>query len=250
MSIILYGCDSWLNVSLKLVETMYIKAVKALPGVRITTLNNLCLIEAGFKPLSRIVKSHQKKFFTKMVKSRSDIFDDPFMHSLKVTQELHKSMWKYIDSTMKGGYFVSEEVARFKGSIINSDTAAMKFQTYRALNPNLDPHSLYTNNAPVTPDYLRLTFARYRLSSHRLRIKMGRWSRTPRDERICACGAGIQDEFHIFQCSTITDLFSDCSKTYNSLADVFLETTCKDLHVLHCVLNHLYAERQKTEPFD
>ena len=41
MSSILYGCESWLNVSLKPVETMYLKAVKALLGVRITTPNNL-----------------------------------------------------------------------------------------------------------------------------------------------------------------------------------------------------------------
>ena len=69
-------------------------------------------------------------------------------------------MWKYI--------------ARLKDSIINSDPAATKFQTYRALKPNLDPHSLYIKNAPVTPDYLQITFTRYRLSSHRLRIEMGR----------------------------------------------------------------------------
>ena len=36
MSCILYGCEAWLNVSLKQVETMYMKAVKALLGVRIT----------------------------------------------------------------------------------------------------------------------------------------------------------------------------------------------------------------------
>ena len=130
MSCILYGCESWLNISLKPVETMYLKAVKALLGVRITTPNNLCLIEAGFKPLSRIVKSCQKKFFRKMVTSQSGIFDDPFMHSMKVTQELDKSMWKYIDSTMKRGDFVSKEMARLKDAITNSDPAATKFQTY------------------------------------------------------------------------------------------------------------------------
>ena len=41
MSCILYGCEAWLNVSLKPVESMYMQAVKALLGVRITTPNNL-----------------------------------------------------------------------------------------------------------------------------------------------------------------------------------------------------------------
>ena len=57
MSCILYGCEAWLNTPLKMVETMYMKAVKALLGVRITTPNELCLIEAGIRPLTTIVKS-------------------------------------------------------------------------------------------------------------------------------------------------------------------------------------------------
>ena len=61
MSCILYGCEAWLNVPLKMVETMYMKAVKALLGVRITTPNDLCLIEAGLRPLRAIVKTRQKK---------------------------------------------------------------------------------------------------------------------------------------------------------------------------------------------
>ena len=59
MSCILYGCEAWLNVPLKMVEIMYMKAVKALLGVRITTPNDLCLIEGGLRPLSAIVKSRQ-----------------------------------------------------------------------------------------------------------------------------------------------------------------------------------------------
>ena len=37
---------------------------------------------------------------------------------------------------------------------------------------------------------------RLRLSSHRLAIETGRWSRIPRDNRQCSCGA-IQTEKHV-----------------------------------------------------
>ena len=48
------------------------------------------------------------------------------------------------------------------------------------------------------PEYLRVPFTRLRLSSHRLRIETGRWSRIPRENRLCACGV-IQDEAHVIQ---------------------------------------------------
>jgi hypothetical protein len=185
MSCILYGCESWLKVSLKPVETMYHSSVKALLGVRVTTPNHLCLIEAGFKPLSGMVKNRQKKFFEKMA-SRSDMHDDPFIHSMQITKDLNKPTWVYIESVVNGGGdFVSEEVECIKQSITNTADTATKFRTYLTLNPELGVHNLYTKQAPTIPDYLRITFFLYSLSSHRLRVEIGRWSKTPCNERLC-----------------------------------------------------------------
>ena len=50
LSSILYGCVSWLKVSLKPVTALYTKAVRALLGVLGTTPTSLCLVE-GLKPL-------------------------------------------------------------------------------------------------------------------------------------------------------------------------------------------------------
>ena len=44
---------------------------------------------------------------------------------------------------------------------------------------------------------MRITFTRFRTSSHRLRIETGRWCRTPREKRLCQCGEGVQTEEHI-----------------------------------------------------
>ena len=245
MSCILYGCEAWLNVPLKMVEVMYMKAVKALLGVRITTPNDLCLIEGGLRPLSAIVKSRQNKFFKKMLEARSEMDDDPFMHAFGITRDMNKTMWKYIENVMNTDDFVTNDIAKIKDSIENRPPTATKFMTYRTLNPTLGTHNLYTKNAPSIPDYLRITFTRFRLSSHRLRVEVGRWSRTPYDERICSCGTGIQDEIHLFQCPHLRDLLNTPGKTYSSPSDVFVDTTIEDLRVLHKALNRLYEETEQ-----
>ena len=182
-----------------------------------------------------------------MASTRSDMHDDPFMHSWKITKEMNKPMCKYIDGIMNGGEFVADTLAEIKDGINNKPPTAMKFRTYCSLNPTLEVHPLYTKKAATIPDYLRITFTRYRLSSHQLRIEVGRWSRTPRDQRICPCGTGIQDEFHVFQCPMNTDILNDSTKPYHSPKDIFHETSIDDLKSLHKMLSRL-QEKEEAEP--
>ena len=247
MSCILYGCEAWLNVPLKMVEAMYMKAVKALLGVRITTPNDLCLVEAGLRPLSGIVKSRQKKFFSKMLEARSDMTDDPFIHVFGITQEMNSVMWRYIETITNSGDidFIADELSVIKESIVNHPPSASKFTTYQTLNPTLEVHPLYSTKSPTLPDYLRINFTRYRLSSHRLRVEVGRWSHTPRDQRLCSCGTGVQDEMHIFQCPNVRDILESADKQYNSPSDIFDDTTVKDLQVLYKVLDKLYESDEQ-----
>ena len=228
-----------------MVETIYMKAVKALLGVRITTPNDLCLIEGGLRPLSAIVKSRQNKFFKKMLATRSEMNDDPFMHIFCVTRDMNRTMWRYIESVMSTDDIVTEEIQNIKNSIENQPSSATKFLTYKTFNPTLSTHNLYTTSAPSIPDFLRITFTRFRLSSHRLRVEVGRWSRTPHDQRICSCGTGIQDEVHLFQCPRVRDLLVTPDKTYSCPTDVFDGTTMEDLQVLHNALNKLYDEAEQ-----
>ena len=107
------------------------------------------------------------------------------------------------------------------------------------LNPDFAVHALYSPSAPVLPDYLRITFSRYRLSSHRLRVEIGRYQGTPHDQRVCSCGIGVQDEQHIFVCPRVKELLITPSRTYSSPNDFFEDTKIEDLHVLHKVLQKL-----------
>ena len=74
-----------------------------------------------------------------------------------------------------------------------------KYVMYKMVNPSLSVHNVYKRGGnEYVREYLRVSFTRVRLSSHRLMIETGRWSRIPRENRLCACGV-IQDEAHVIQ---------------------------------------------------
>ena len=73
VSSILYGCESWLIPDLSSMNNIYMRAVKALLGVRHSTPNDLCLIELGFPTLIEIVRKKQFLFHTNHTVTRSNI---------------------------------------------------------------------------------------------------------------------------------------------------------------------------------
>ena len=101
---------------------------------------------------------------------------------------------------------------------------------FSRLNPLLQQHKLYKNNALM--EHNRIEFTRYRLSSHNLKVETGRWGRVERENRVCSCNiGGIQDEFHaLFQCEFTIHLRQKYQILNNSF-DVFYnekddETLC------------------------
>ena len=101
-------------------------------------------------------------------------------------------------------------------SIIEKNLSAIKTRilassrtkaiTYRAFNPDLAIHPIYTNETIVDDD-LRTAFTRLRLSSHRLRIETGRWARIDRADRLCQCGLDIQSEEHVLcDCMLVAEI--------------------------------------------
>ena len=76
---------------------------------------------------------------------------------------------------------------------------------YRSINPTLEHHNIYKNNN--IDDQKRISCTRFRVGSHRLKIETGRWSRTPKHERLCSCLNGIQDENHVIFHCTQTETF-------------------------------------------
>ena len=78
----------------------------------------------------------------------------------------------------------------------NNDT---KFDNCRSeLNSGLDVHKIYKKSVYI-PDYLRVSFTRLRLMSHNLKIETGRWSRLPREARVCTCNS-VQYKMNVTLC--------------------------------------------------
>ena len=77
-----------------------------------------------------------------------------------------------------------------------------KLVTYRTdMNPEQTVHPIYIDH--TVPEYERLVVTRLRLFSHNLAIEKGRWSRQPKEQRLCQCGQ-VQTENH---------LLSECPNT-------------------------------------
>ena len=185
------------------------------------------------------MKKRQEKFFEKMIMERSEMSDDPLMHAINIVKKHNKLLKTYIESVLNGENFVDSEINVMKEAITNAPPSATRSHTYLSLNPRLEVHPIYTDCCTTIPDYLRITFTRFRISSHMLRVETGRWSRTPREDRLCQCGLDIQNEGHVFVCPMARNFAETFSKPCPTPKDFFEDTTPEDLKVLHQILDFL-----------
>jgi len=202
----LYGCEAWLGVKPSpRMKSMYMKAIKMLLGVRQSTPNETCLIEAGYPSLETLIRQRQRRFFERMVAERKDMTDDPLMFALKVTEQDNKVMHKYISDILgEVGDIEQNDLNKRKNRIMTSTQT--KLSTYQKINPALSVHPVYTS-PNIVDDDLRVAFTRLRLTSHRLKVETGRWARIPREERMCQCGEGVQTEEHVLcDCTLVASI--------------------------------------------
>ena len=195
---LLYGCESWLEEKVSPdLEKLYMKGLKCLLGVRAQTANDIVLIESGYPSLRALIKSRQKSFFEKLMKERENMSDDPFMHVLRLVIANNSKMSAYIDSLKLNTSHDFIEVDRCDRIERIRSSSRTKCATYSTINPSFEIHPIYHQGVEAVDDYLRIAFTRFRTSSHRLKIETGRWSRIPRERRLCQCGEGVQTEEHI-----------------------------------------------------
>ena len=180
------------------------KAIKLLLSVRQSTHNDICLLESGYPSLEAVVKSRQQAFFRKMMREREGMeHEDPLMFAIHLTLSDNKVMAKYIQNLESSDDFIGSDLRQRRGAICASKST--RPQVYLDMNPGLSSHAIYDNGSTLEDD-LRINFTRLRVSSHRLRVETGRWSRTPADQRLCQCGS-IQTEKHVVtECGLVQHL--------------------------------------------
>ena len=158
LSAILYGCEYWLNGDLKPVCNIYNWALKKLLGVRLTTCNDVCYIESGYPSLKSIVKSKQRKFFTKMYNERSILLDDPLGFVLKFVLSNRYTTRTYLKKIIDN-YFVDDiECDRqiLKNNIISSNSSR-RITYFNVMNTSLSVHTIYLNTHNIS-EFHRIVF--------------------------------------------------------------------------------------------
>lgn len=193
LSSILYGCESWLTDNIGAVNKHYMAIVKLLLGVRVSIPHMICLIELGLPELSSIILKRQGNFMRSYMERSSG--DEPLALALQLCTgtAMYQRLCKAANH-VGDPEFQSVENLRIKCQ--QKASTSTRLATYLDINTNLRPHSIYSQDEYI-PDTWRVALTRLRLSSHRLRVEVGRWQRIPRELRTCPCDSvSVQDEEH------------------------------------------------------
>ena len=235
-SSLLYGCESWFTADLKPLNKLYNWCLKEMLGVRKTTCNDVCYVESGYPSLPHLIKFKQHKFFKNIWNERSNFDDDPLAFAIKKVVETNISTSKLIRE------FITRELItleRHRQSMINDIqmSTSSRRQGYKIMNPNFSVNNVYSNRHSVNEVH-RISYTRFRLSSHSLVCEMGRWNKQGRgrllpEDRICQCGA-VQSEQHVVEQCPITDHLRQ-SYGFGTINDLFSDqfpanTMCEIIH--------------------
>ena len=236
VSSLLYGCESWLGTDFKEVEKLYVSAVKVILGVRETTRNDASLIEAGMPSTRELIRKRTRTFLNKELNS-GRIPETPLMKIYKLCETKRTKGFVFLRNVMNPSIQLDDSVVgKFR------DQNSTKARTYREINPELITHKVY-NTKEYINERERLSFTRFRLSSHHLKIETGRWARIEREERVCGCGNGVQDEQHVlFWCpKTETERRNVELQdgAYNNIGALMQEMDVQELvSFVHNCMNH------------
>ena len=194
-SSLLYSSESWLTNSITSVEKLYNRAIKCLLGVRNNTPVSLCLMESGLETFVHEVSVRRKNFLTKKMQEIN--IDEPFHYIFDICRRENTPGYRFLNSCIMNDV-ESTSLNEIRTFIQNKPLSATKYCTYKnILNTSLEVHKVYSDKEFI-PDYLRIAFTRLRTMSHDLRIETGRWSRTPRELRVCRCSPiAVQSEVHV-----------------------------------------------------
>ena len=192
---LLYSCETWLTESTRSIETQYNQLIRCLLGVRKNTSTDLCLIEAGIPPLKHVISKRRCKYLRDMIELND--LEQPFTYVYKLCKDNNTPTFRYLSKCLSYDLELNPFVA-IADLIRDRALLSTKLNTYKnELNPSLNVHPIYKSNMFI-PDYQRQSFSRIRLISHSLKIETGRWSRIPRERRVCPCdGTQLQTEAHV-----------------------------------------------------
>ena len=208
-SAILYSCESWLTADTRAVEKPYLSTLKQLLGVKQSTCNDLTLVESGEGHVKDVIRDKQLKFLRKLL-ARNDFqgsyIETVFNLAISKCSPMGVQLSALLDMLdSRGPVFTDKGREATQTRIRTSDSTRRK--VYCDINLTLSVSPIYFR-ACVVPEHARIATSRIRLSSHRLRIETGCWSRVSREDRLCNCGE-VQTEEHVLLFCPLTQQLRD-----------------------------------------
>ena len=176
--------------------------IKSALNVRPNIPNEIVLIESGLLPLRALVLKRQLKFYRRFKASlrensvRQSVFCDLLLPTNQTSYLKH-----YITLDEKYANpndIYKEALCNFK-AVIREKSCPInhyRYYIYTRITPDLLPSPFLNSANDADPT------TRFRLGSHNLPIETERWSRIPRENRMCSRCNVLGDEHHfVFYCS-------------------------------------------------
>ena len=199
-SALLNNCEALGDSIPEDLESLYHSLIKLALGVRKSTANDLILIESGLVSLKGRIQCRQRKWYEKFIENlqpgstRHSLFTFLLSQRSSFVRHYGKLLHNFESADNIRSHFIQET----KDKIIRlaNKGSHYKYELYLHFNPQLKAR-----------DHMRdysSQFSKLCLSSHSMPIELGRWNRTPREDRLCInCGV-LGDERHfIYNCPTI-----------------------------------------------
>ncbi len=148
--------------------------------------------------------------------------EDPLIFAIKTSLNNRLNTRSFISQLINDDRNdIHTAMEKLKCDISASDSS--RRVTYKAINPSLSVHDIYTRKKGIRED-LRINFTRFRLSAHWLAVEVGRWKRRgrgrlPLEERLCPCGQ-VQTEVHVIEQCPLSQHIRD-TYTYSTLQELF-----------------------------
>ena len=204
MSALLHNCEAFGPKIPEGLDLMYFKMMRAALGVRSNVSKLTLMVESGCLPLDCLIRSRQLKFYRRFkdsVKGKS-IRDKIFQELLNNKSDFLKHYTDLDKSYISSDDLKAEQIKLVHTKIRNlaaDKDKHYKYWVYLQLNPELKPSPFLGRI-----DKVGKAMTKFRLGSHKLKIETGRWSRVPRDERLCGTCNVLGDERHcIYDCVEI-----------------------------------------------
>ena len=164
--------------------------------------------------LAALIKHRRASYLQKKIPGLKE--DEPLKIALELVRVCNTKSYRIICNVLDEqiSNILQTDYDSIKSQIQKCAATSSKIATYIKMNRTISHPVVYSCKG--VKEYHRADYTRFRLSSHNLRIEKGRWSRTPREARLCGCGNHIQDEEHVLLHCRFTE---EIRRRYNIISE-------------------------------